>query len=69
MDERISYRQWLERRWQKGERIALDVACDGGSATVLLNQYLSMGRGNTRPTYDVVVMVATKRTEPGEKDA
>lgn len=43
------------------------MACDGGSATVLLNQYLSMDRGNTRPTYDVVI-VATKRTESGEKN-
>lgn len=68
VDEWISCRQWLERRWQKEEKTALDVACDGGNATVLLNQYLSMGRGNTRPTYDVV-MVATKKAESGEEDA
>lgn len=39
-----------------------------GGATVLLNQYFSMGRCNTRPTYDVV-MVATKGTESGEATA
>lgn len=44
--------------------MAFNVACDGGNATVLLNQYLSMGRRDTRPTYDVV-MVATKRTDSG----
>lgn len=46
----------------------MDVDCAGGSATVLLTQYLTLGRGNTRPTYDVV-MVATKRPESGKKDA
>lgn len=40
---------------------------DGRSATVLLNQYLLMGRGNTRPRYDVV-MVAAKRAESDKKD-